>query len=625
MKRIMKNILLLFLIGISGCSYFPKDITRTYLYKNVIHHYKKEDCNQEKEQAALFLFEYMDSKCSYYDSMTDDAISILYDSIKQSKYVLEKKDKVRILIENSPKSRDVKFVKDVSVIKSSDLIRHIDITYGAWKKLSNVSGASYQDYCDYILPYRVGYEKYEVDNTVKFSEEYHQFRDNLLDVDSFIPAMSGFLKSLDFKYCPSLNKYYPNIFSPKQIDQARITPRCNDRVVYLTLVFRALGIPATYDYVPQWGNHHCSGHSWLAIKWQGKWYAFDSYNGLYLNKKYRYESIPKVFRRKYSSIENNKSVDVTNKYLDVVHINIKIDTVSGFKDYIPAIAVFNKFKGYKIVDRGIRKGSDLVFKNLGRRVCYFIGGVKDKRFQPLINPIFIDSCGMIKYLNPNYNKLDTRCLCRKYPLTTRLYRKKTEWAKSLSGSWFEGSNDNFKTRDILFKIGNYNSYKEEYFKIRSKRPYKAIRMCCVSRNEIASLKFFDKKHNILKGHILHNLGEDVKPEDIFDDDMLTWIGIGVPDSAVVFVGYGFDKLQYISEIAIQTRNDGNQIVVGDNYQLLFYDNGWKDLGCKTAVKQEVVFDNVPSGGLYWLKNLTEGNEEIPFMFDGKGNQYWAGQ
>ena len=620
----MKNILLLILIVLSGCSYFSKHITETSLYKDVIYHYKNEDCNKEKENAALYLFEYMESKYSCYDSMTDNAISILNDSLNQFKDILGKKDIVRILTKNAPKSPDVKIVKDISVIKSSDLIKHIDITYDAWKELSNVSGASYQDYCNYILPYRVSSEKYGFRNTINLNKEYHQFRDTLLHVDSIIPAMSGFLKSLEFKYCPSLNNLYTTLFSPKQIDQIRITPKCDDAVVYFALAFRSIGIPATFDYLPQWGNHYSSGHSWVAVKWQGKWYAFDSVHGNYLNKIYKDESIPKVFRMKYSAVDNNNSVDVTNQYLDAVDIDIKMDNVSDFKSYRPAIAVFNKFKKYKIVDRGIIKGTSFVFNNMGRRVFYFIGGVKDKRFQSLINPVFIDSCGIIKYLSPNYKKTDTCYLSRKYLLTTRLKRGKLKWAKSLSGSWFEGSNDNFKTRDVLLKLGNFDSYKEETYKILSKKSYKSIRMCCVSRNQIASLKFFDKKNNLLKGTIVHNLAEGIKTEALFDDDMLTWVGIGVPDSTV-FLEYSFDRPQYLSKIAIHARNDDNQIVIGDDYQFLIYDNGWKNLGYKTALKQELIFDNVPSDGLYWLKNLTEGKEELPFIFDAEGNQYWAGQ
>jgi len=620
----MKNILLILLIGLSGCSYFSKHITRTSLYKDVIHHYKNEDCNEEKENAALYLFKNMDLKYSCYDSITDNAISILCDSIKQSTDVLGARDKIRILTKNAPKSNDVKIVNDVSVIKSSDLIKHIDITYDAWKKFSSISGASYQDYCDYILPYRVVSEKYEVCNTENFNKKYNQFRDSLLHVDSFIPEMTLFIKSLECKTDLSLNKFYLNLFSPKQIDQIKMAPRCDDNVIYFVTIFRAIGIPATYDYLPQWGNHPYNGHSWLSVKWQGKWFAFDSVNGCYLNNIYRGLSIPKIFRREYSAIENNNSVDVTKQYLDVVDIKIKMDTVAGFNSYSPAIAVFNKFKGYRVVDRGIRKGSDFVFKNLGRRVCYFIGGVKDERFQALINPVFIDSDGMIKFLNPNCKKLDTRCLYRKYPITIRRYRGKLGWAKSLSGSWFEGSNDDFKTSDILFKLGNYTSYKEEYFKIKNKKPYKSIRMCCSSNAQIASLKFFDEKHNILKGKILQDLRKGFIPKALFDDDMLTWVQIGI-GKRTVSVGYSFDKPQYISEIAVQARNDGNQIVVGDEYQLMFYDKGWKDLGYKTALKQELIFDNVPSGGLYWLKNITKGDEELPFMFDAEGNQYWAGQ
>jgi len=622
MNKIIRNILFFFLTVLTSCSYFTDSITRTSLYKDVIHHYKNEDCNKEKENAALYLFKYMDNKYSCFDSKAEDAISVLIDSIKQSKGVIEKKKKIKILTENAPKSQEVKFVKDLSVIKSSDLIKHIDITYDAWKKISKVSGASYQDYCDYILPYRVSNEKYGACNTESFNKEYSHIRDSLINKYSVTHAMWRIVNYLDCRTALSLSKIYSKLYSPEQIDHIKLTPRCDDKIIYMILVFRSLGIPAAYDYIPQWGDHPSSGHSWLSVKWQGKWYALEE---SWLNGNNYSESIPKIYRRKYSSLKNNNSVDVTNTYLETVDLKMKMDTVSDFKSYSPAIAIFNKFKGYNIVDNGIIEGSDFVFKNLGRDVCYFIGGIRDKRFTPLTNPVFIDSCGIIKYLNPNFKKLDTLCLYRKYPLSTKRYRIKLLWAKSLSGSWFEGSNDNFKTKDVLLKLDDYNSYKEESFKLKSIKPYKSIQICFTSSTNVASLKFFDKNHKILKGSIFHHSGKCINLKRIFDDDILSWGGLIVHGSSVVSVGYNFDNPHYISEIAILSRNDGNQIIVGDNYQLMFYNNGWKNLGIKTALKQELIFENVPSGGLYWIKNLTEGVEELPFIFDNEGNQYWPGQ
>ena len=340
---------------------------------------------------------------------------------------------------------------------------------------------------------------------------------------------------------------------------------------------------------------------------------------------YHNKSIPKIFRRIYSNSKSGNRIDVTNEYMEVTDLRIKTEAKLKFGNDKPAVAVFNKFTGFKVIDFGEKSRSNLIFKNLGRGVVYFIGKVKNEKFEAMLNPFFIDSLGGITPLIPNRKFVSEYILQRKYPLTQgKRNRRKELWAKSISGSWIEASNDNFSTTDTLVVFKNYSSYKEESYQIGSNKPYKAIRFRCGPKNQIASLKFFDREHNLLTGEIIHDLWKGFKPEKLFDNDMLSWLWIG-NNNRYVFVGYKFNSPQYISSIAIQTRNDGNHIVPGDKYELMVYDYGWKSLGIKIAEKQELKYIGIPSGGFYWLKNLTEGTEELPFMFDSNKNRYWAGQ
>ena len=63
------------------------------------------------------------------------------------------------------------------------------------------------------------------------------------------------------------------------------------------------------------------------------------------------------------------------------------------------------------------------------------------------------------------------------------------------------------------------------------------------------------------------------------------------------------------------------IVIGDNYALMYYNNGWKRLGVQKADKNYLKFSNAPKATLYLLKNLTNGTEELPFFYS-KGKQYF---
>ncbi len=60
---------------------------------------------------------------------------------------------------------------------------------------------------------------------------------------------------------------------------------------------------------------------------------------------------------------------------------------------------------------------------------------------------------------------------------------------------------------------------------------------------------------------------------------------------------------------------------GKTYELFVWRDGWQSLGKQTAGDEPVSFDNVPTGGLYWL--VAEGSRRLERIFtieDGK--QVW---
>ena len=65
----------------------------------------------------------------------------------------------------------------------------------------------------------------------------------------------------------------------------------------------------------------------------------------------------------------------------------------------------------------------------------------------------------------------------------------------------------------------------------------------------------------------------------------------------------------------------NMIKQGDEYELFYYDMAWKSLGKKIATTDSLVFENVPSNALLWLRNHTGGMEERPFTYE-NGKQVW---
>jgi hypothetical protein len=67
----------------------------------------------------------------------------------------------------------------------------------------------------------------------------------------------------------------------------------------------------------------------------------------------------------------------------------------------------------------------------------------------------------------------------------------------------------------------------------------------------------------------------------------------------------------------------SQLTNGQDYELFYWQHGWQSVGSKTAGEQPLVFENVPSGSLYWLvaKDSNREEERI-FTLDSTGVQVW---
>jgi hypothetical protein len=79
--------------------------------------------------------------------------------------------------------------------------------------------------------------------------------------------------------------------------------------------------------------------------------------------------------------------------------------------------------------------------------------------------------------------------------------------------------------------------------------------------------------------------------------------------------------QVITHIRFAPLNADNGITPGDSYQLLNFElNEWKEIETKVAEYNYLFFPKMYKNKLYWLKNLSRGKEEFPFIFDSKGNQ-----
>ena len=106
-----------------------------------------------------------------------------------------------------------------------------------------------------------------------------------------------------------------------------------------------------------------------------------------------------------------------------------------------------------------------------------------------------------------------------------------------------------------------------------------------------------------------------------DGNLETWFD--KPKNTVGWIGIdlGQGKSAYLTRIRFCPRSDTNFILVGNNYELFYWDREWKSAGRQTATDSILLYTEVPSGTLYLLHNHTRGKEERIFTYE-NGQQVW---
>lgn len=67
-------------------------------------------------------------------------------------------------------------------------------------------------------------------------------------------------------------------------------------------------------------------------------------------------------------------------------------------------------------------------------------------------------------------------------------------------------------------------------------------------------------------------------------------------------------------IGYMTRNDDNNIRIGDTYELFYWDMDWVSLGKQIADDFNLTFHHVPQNALLLLRDLTRGTDERIFLY-----------
>lgn len=397
-------------------------------YKAAYIHYKKPQ-DSLKLKALDFLVNNMYDQYHFEGRLLDE-YDILVSNCRYPtvEYLQTTFDSLKNKIGN-----DIHVEYDSNLITNEFLIKNIDESFECWNTTYEGKKLSFEEFCEYILPYKLENERPENWHGT-LMKRFKYLGDSLGDTTNRIKTvnlinlkLNGFKILLDYDF-------------PVDIDfnmAAHLSVgTCYTATKYVAYPMRALDIPVVVDYTI-WGNRS-SGHYWNAVIYKGKPYPFDPVESPVGFYKIQFTGMDKmiykptkIFRKTYSVQSNSLPlINANNEFLPPSLAKLRIKDVTA--DYIPVsnvtlnligsyqnnhisyICSFDN-KKWNPVYWGVIQDDKVVFKDMGRDVVYLPCIVANFNYKYFGNPFILTKEGATVELKPDFaNKIAIR-VNRKYP------------------------------------------------------------------------------------------------------------------------------------------------------------------------------------------------------------------
>lgn len=613
---------------------------RTELEK-VLSHYSKNPADSLKLRAAEFLISNMvfhytkenKSLKNYYNDiikLNNDTLNALNSRSKIDS--LGKKYKI------DNKNLKIKF--DIASVKASYLIKNIDHAIKNWYSNPWTQHLSFADFCEYVLPYR-----FENENLENWREKLATKYMNKIKWMSIVEDAKNSTFWAASYINDSLKKRGYHFYDYKKAASIQLPPlvledlklgTCEDYAQSTLYIMRACGIPICIDFVPQWPKRS-KGHVWNVlfdesgkeIPYMGGETALGTLNrpGDVMGKVYR-----RTFSYQYQSlfhIKEDKEIpalfntpyikDVSANYFSTIDVEVKL--FDKYDHKFAYLAVFDN-QGWIPIQWGeIKRGNKVVFRAMGKNCMYLPVIFKNGKCEPAGYPFTITNKAKIVSINTEQHNKQQMILHRKYPINRSIFIPST---RNLNGVIEASNKEDFKDSLVACTLKPNHKFDWDSLISKTTKKYRYWRLGATKKLcNIAELQFiYDYKNIIDTTKIIHKfqVSSANKPTYLFDNNKLTYIEI--KENSFGWIGIDFGKPVAVNYFRFLPRNDDNTIVAGDSYELMMWSEaGWKSLIKCIAKSNRLMLKNVPTGGLYLLRNHTKGKEERIFTYE-NGQQVW---
>ncbi len=611
--------------------------------EKVLNHYTTDPKDSLKYRAAVFLIENMPMHYSYTapDLFTEFLAELDSLALRSKDYSLEQRDRLWTEVYQKYDVDGLPVVSDAEIVTADYLIENIEQSFEVWHDAEWARHLSFEDFCEYILPYKV-MEGQELDN---WREYCRASFNRTLDISKHSSLTIRSASSVCNIVTENMRqKIFPRTTTEAHLPINRIktlleipSGTCNEYTIMALAVLRAKGIPVAIDFTPQWAFRSL-GHDWnVLLENTGKMGVFEGANTPVGTPHKKDHIMAKVYRRTYAFnkeigriyqvqkevpefLEEPFIKDVTNEYMHTKDVTLSLKNKPDYQ--YAYLAVFNNANWFP-VSWGKVSRNKAIFENMGKDVAYLpVKYTNRKGVEAIDDPFILTIKGDVRKLIPDMLNREVLKLYRKYPLMPYAYDEN----QRLIGAKIQAANRaDFKDSVTIHYFTDLD--KEILIEEQgSKYRYWRFLSAPTGYSNIAELRFFERNSlQSTSGAIIgtdgsYRTGMQFAKEAAFDGDLLTFFD--APTQSGAWVGMDFGKPVDISRITCVMRSDGNDIEVGHEYELLFWQSGkWQSLGKKTATDIYLTYEDCPTNSLFLLRNHTKGKEERIFTYE-NGKQVW---
>ncbi|MFZ5434551.1 MAG: transglutaminase domain-containing protein [Calditrichota bacterium] len=412
---------MLITIGGRAVELSPNQSPAFKVLAEVLQHYSA-DTDSLKRAAARFLVDNMEGHGYITYDLVDSAGQVIsfsifdyadYDQLTASFDSLE--DRYGVL-----DFRKREMIADDSVITANFLIEHIDDAFTAWNKRAWASWLTFDQVCEFVLPYRGSNEPLE-QWRLHFNQRYDSSFQHMTDPRDPVEAASIINQDLMtwFRFDPRYY-YHPTDQGLSEMESTHLG-RCEDMTNLTIYAMRANGLAVTSDYTPYWANSG-NNHAWNAIlTFDGKVIPFmgaeANPGGYRLANK-----LAKVYRKTYSIQRNNLAfqaddsqqlpgylaskcyIDVTRDYVPTRTLTLPVEVPDSMA--IAYLCVFNSGE-WQPIQWGTITGDSVRFVDMGIDIAYLPGIYVERKIIPVGPPFILEVDGSIEPLTADTNRRTT--------------------------------------------------------------------------------------------------------------------------------------------------------------------------------------------------------------------------